>query len=95
MNITKEVVRNVANLARLDLSEKELRRLTEDMEDIITYVDKLNELATDGVEPQSQVIPSVNVFREDFVRESYNRNHLLGNSPESKDGFIKVPNVIE
>lgn len=95
MKITKEMVEYVANLARLNLTEQEKERLTEDMADILAYVDKLNELDTSGVEPTSHVIPIYNVLREDVVKESYDREIILENAPSKEDGCFKVPKVVE
>ncbi|MDK2933193.1 MAG: aspartyl-tRNA(Asn)/glutamyl-tRNA(Gln) amidotransferase subunit [Clostridiales bacterium] len=65
MKITREQVEHVANLARLNLTEEEKERLTSEMESIIAFADKLNELDTSEVEPTAHAIPIQNVFRED------------------------------
>jgi len=95
MKITKDMVEYVANLARLNLTEQEKERLTEDMAEILAYVDKLNELDTSGVEPTSHVMPIYNVLREDVVKESYDREIILENAPSKEDGCFKVPKVVE
>jgi aspartyl-tRNA(Asn)/glutamyl-tRNA(Gln) amidotransferase subunit C len=95
MKITLETIGHVANLARLNLTEKEKERLTKDMENIISYVDKLNELDTSNIEPTAHVMPVRNVFREDLAKNSYDREKILANAPQSEDGCFKVPKVVE
>lgn len=95
MKITKETIEHVANLARLNLSEEEKSTLALDMEQIISYVDKLNELDTSQVEPTNHVIPISNVFREDKSEASYPREKILANAPSSENGCFKVPKIVE
>lgn len=95
MKITEETIEHVANLARLKLTEAEKEKLTSQMAEIISYVDKLNELDTSGVEPTAHVIPIRNVFREDVVTESYDREKILSNASAQEDGCFKVPKVME
>jgi len=95
MNITKKQVEHVAKLARLTLSDDESERLTGEMESIIDFANKLNELDTEGVIPTAHSIPIQNVFREDVVLPSYDREKLLSNAPSSEDGCFKVPKIVE
>jgi aspartyl-tRNA(Asn)/glutamyl-tRNA(Gln) amidotransferase subunit C len=95
MKITKETVEHVANLARLNLSEQEKEKLAIEMESIISYVDKLNELDTANIEPRSHVLPIQNVFRDDIKAESYDREKILRNAPSQENGCFKVPKVVE
>jgi aspartyl-tRNA(Asn)/glutamyl-tRNA(Gln) amidotransferase subunit C len=95
MKITREQVEHVAKLARLALSNEEKERFAAQLSQILTYVEKLNELDTSGVEPTSHVIPLSNVFREDRSRPSLPREKLLQNAPESEGGFFRVPKIIE
>ncbi len=95
MKITKKEVEHVARLARLELTEEEKERFTRELNSILTYIDKLNELKTDDVEPTSHVIPIVNVFREDEVRPSHLREKVLANAPEEEETFFKVPRILE
>ncbi|RCX16588.1 aspartyl/glutamyl-tRNA(Asn/Gln) amidotransferase subunit C [Anaerobacterium chartisolvens] len=95
MKITKETIEHVANLARLNLSEQEKEKLTLEMASIISYVDKLNELDTEGIQPTSHVLPVQNVFREDICSQSFDRDTILSNAPSSEDGCFKVPKVVE
>ncbi|MDK2799468.1 MAG: aspartyl-tRNA(Asn)/glutamyl-tRNA(Gln) amidotransferase subunit [Clostridiales bacterium] len=95
MKITREQVEHVANLARLNLTEEEKERLTSEMESIIAFADKLNELDTSEVEPTAHAIPIQNVFREDVVEPSYDRGKILQNAPSQEKGCFKVPNIVE
>ncbi len=95
MKVTKETIEHVADLARLNLTETEKERLTSEMEKIISYVDKLNELDTSDIKPMEHVIPIRNVFREDRAEKSADREKILANAPVSEDGCFKVPKVVE
>jgi aspartyl-tRNA(Asn)/glutamyl-tRNA(Gln) amidotransferase subunit C len=85
----------LALLARLDLSEDEKKLFSKQLGSIIDYIDKLNELDTTDVEPTAHVLPVKNVFRDDETRPSLPRDKALQNAPDAKDGFYKVPRIIE
>ncbi len=95
MAITKQTIEYVAGLARLNLGEEEKTRLTGEMQDIIRYFDKLNELDTSGIIPKEHVIPINNVFREDVAAKSYDRDEILANAPSIEEGGLKVPKIVE
>lgn len=95
MKVTKEIIENVANLARLNLTEQEKEKLTIEMASILSYVDKLNELDTSGIQPTQHVLPIKNVFREDKIEPSFSLEKILANAPSSENGCFKVPKVIE
>ena len=95
MKITRETINHVANLARLNLTEQEKEKMTNEMGNILSYVDKLNELDTADVEPTVHVIPVKNVFRDDTVHPSYDRDKILANAPSKENGRFKVPKVVE
>ena len=95
MKITKQEVEHVAGLARLELSETEKESLTDQLSNILTYVDKLNELDTKGVEPTSHVLAINNVMRDDAPRESLTQERALANAPDKAAGHYKVPKIIE
>jgi len=95
MKISKKDVEYVAKLAKLKLSEKEREKFTKQLDQILKYVDKLNELDTKKVKPTSHVLPLKNVFREDKVGKSLKVEKVLENAPEKAKGFFKVPKVIE
>lgn len=93
--ITLEEVEHVARLARLDLSDAEKERMRSQLDAILTYIDKLRQLNTDGVEPTSHAIPMVNVMRGDEVRPCFPAEAMLANAPERDGDFIRVPRIIE
>lgn len=95
MKITQEIIEHIADLARLNLTDSEKEKLTHEMANIVAYVDKLNELDTSNVEPTSHVKPVYNVFREDKVKDSYDREKILANAPSADEGCFKVPRVVE
>ena len=94
MKITIEEVEHVAELARLEVDADEKQQLTEQMNRILLYMEKLNELDTAGVPPASHAIDLQNAFRDDVVRESMNRADTLENAPEANEGEFIVPRVI-
>lgn len=93
--IDDETIEYVGILAKLELGEAEKEAAKKDMGRMLDYIDKLNELDTDGVEPMSHVFPVYNVFREDVVKNGDNRDSILKNAPERKDGAFKVPKTVE
>ncbi|MBE7010661.1 MAG: Asp-tRNA(Asn)/Glu-tRNA(Gln) amidotransferase subunit GatC [Ruminococcaceae bacterium] len=95
MKITKDEVLHVAKLARLKLNEQEAEALTKDMENIIGFANKLNELETEGVVPTAHAIPMSNAFREDVVKPSYDHDEMLKNAPSSDGEGYTVPKVVE
>ncbi|GAB2670943.1 Asp-tRNA(Asn)/Glu-tRNA(Gln) amidotransferase subunit GatC [Paenibacillus thermoaerophilus] len=95
MSISVQDVEHVAKLARLKLSDQEKEQFTVQLNAILKYAEKLNELDTEGVPPTSHVIPIANVMREDVVRESLPLDKVMRNAPEEEDGQFKVPAVLE
>ena len=94
MRITKQDVEHVAKLARLEITETEKETFAQQLSDILTYVEKLNTLKTEGVEPTATVLGQTNVFREDKARPSLPVEKALANAPERTDGFFVVPKII-
>ncbi|KPK99841.1 MAG: glutamyl-tRNA amidotransferase [candidate division Zixibacteria bacterium SM23_73_3] len=94
MAITLKDVEYVAELANLELSQKEKFKFQKELDNIIKYIDQLNELNTENVPVTSHVIPLENVFREDRALPSLSQDQALANAPQKKDGFFKVPKVI-
>ena len=95
MQITDETIEYVGILAKLELSDEEKEQAKNDMSNMLEYVGKLNELDTDGVEPVSHRISEHNVFREDVVTNADDRENMLKNAPEQKDGAYKVPKTFD
>lgn len=93
--ITDETIEYVGILSKLELSDKEKEQAKKDMTDMLNYIDKLNELDTDGVEPLSHTFPVHNVFREDIAVNSDEREKILANAPAKKDGSFQVPKTVE
>ena len=94
MSVTIKDVEHVAALARLSFSEEEKQKLTAQLNDILRYMEQLNQLDTSNVEPLSHVIELKNVFREDVLRPSLPREEALKNAPAKTEEFFKVPKVI-
>jgi aspartyl-tRNA(Asn)/glutamyl-tRNA(Gln) amidotransferase subunit C len=92
--ISLEDVRHVAKLARLAMSDDELRKITAQLEPILEYVAKLNEVDVTGVEPMAHALPLHNVLRDDVIEPSLPLEQVLQNAPESDGPFFKVPKVI-
>ncbi|MBM9536768.1 Asp-tRNA(Asn)/Glu-tRNA(Gln) amidotransferase subunit GatC [Desulfobulbus alkaliphilus] len=94
MKITRQEVLHVAGLARLELSEDEVDRMTGQLDAILTYVAKLDELETTDVAVTTHTQEVVNAFREDVVRPSLTRQEALANAPEQNGEAFVVPRVI-
>ncbi len=94
MQITDETIEYVGILAKLELSDEEKEQAKKDMSDMLQYVSKLNELDTEGVEAMSHTFSVHNVFREDVVTNGDDRDNMLINAPEQKDGTYKVPKIL-
>lgn len=92
--IDDETIAYVGILAKLDLSDIEKEEAKRDMGRMLDYIDKMNELDTEGVEPMSHIFPLTNVFREDVVVNGDMAEALLKNAPEQKDGAFKVPKTV-
>ncbi len=95
MKVARHDIEHVARLARLALDPTELEALTGQMDAILGYVDKLNELNTDGIEPTAHAVPMENAFRADEVKPSIGIERAQQNAPEVDGSCFKVPKVIE
>ena len=93
--ISDETIEYVGILAKLMLSDEEKEQAKKDMGSMLDYIDKLGELDTTDVEPMSHVFPVNNVFREDVVTNGDDRDNIIANAPEEKDGGFKVPRTVE
>ena len=92
--ISDETIEYVGILAKLELSEEEKEAAKKDMEQMLDYIDTLNELDTAGIEPMSHVFPVQNVFREDVVTNGDNKEATLANEPLRKEDSFEVPKTI-
>lgn len=92
--ISDEMIEYVGILAKLELSGREKEEARADMEKMLNYIDTLNELDTEGIQPMSHVFPVQNVFRDDVVENGDGSRETLSNAPLSKDNCFKVPKTI-
>ena len=92
--IDDETMENVCILAKLSLSDEAKEQAKQDMQKMLDYVEKLDELDTEGVEPLSHIFGDENVFREDVVTNGDNKDAMLANAPRAKDGQYQVPKTI-
>ncbi len=95
MEVNDELIDNIAQLARLKFEAHEKEDIKLDLQKMITFIEKLNELDTNGVEPLLHMSDNVNVFREDEVTGSVTTNEALSNVPHHDRQFFKVPKVIK
>lgn len=89
--IDNETIEYVGILAKLELNEEEKAKARTDMEKMLDYIDKMGELDTNNVEAMTHVFPNENVFREDVVTNGNDRDNILSNAPEERDGMFAVP----
>lgn len=89
--ITDETIEYVGILAKLSLSDEEKEQAKKDMTNMLNYIDTLNELDTENVEPMSHAFPVNNVFREDVVANGDDRDNIVANAPQEKNGSFMVP----
>lgn len=95
MQVTDELIENLANLSRLTFNEQEKEEIRKDLEKMIAFVDKLNEVDTTGVEPLLHMTSAMNVYREDVVKGSMPKEEALQNAPGADGSYFKVPKVIK
>lgn len=94
MSVTKKDVEHIAKLARLKVTEGEAEHFTSQLNQILSYVEKLNELDTENIEPLSNPVENTNVFREDKLKPSINTEEALRSAPDKDEEHFKVPKVI-
>lgn len=95
MAISKETVKYVANLARIELGNKELEKLAQQLQDILKFIDKLKQIEIKDIKPTSHILPIKNVFRDDQLRPSLPTQKVLMNAPQQEASSFVVPKVIE
>lgn len=95
MSISKEEVKNIANLSRLYLTDEDLEKYSSDLSSIVEFVNTLNEVDTEGVKPTDHILDIKNVFRKDELKPSYDREELFKNAPTKEAGCISVPKTVE
>lgn len=93
--MTTDDVKYIASLAKLKFDENELESFTHKFNEILTYVEKLNELDTESVEPLEYPIDNINIFREDVVVNNLSHENALSNAPDTGGEYFKVPKVLK
>ena len=95
MAITKDTVKHVAHLARIDLKPKDLEKLSQQLQEILGFIDKLKKVDAKDIVPTSHILPINSVLRDDLPLESLSSNEALENAPQRQGNFFSVPKVIE
>jgi aspartyl-tRNA(Asn)/glutamyl-tRNA(Gln) amidotransferase subunit C len=95
MQVDKETLRKIADLSRLDLEEKNEQALLDSMNNILTWMEKLNEIDTSQVEPLTHMSEEVNVMRDDIVKSPLSHERGLRNAPNKDADYFRVPKVLE
>jgi aspartyl-tRNA(Asn)/glutamyl-tRNA(Gln) amidotransferase subunit C len=95
MSIDKETARRVAHLARIEVAESDLEPLAAELSSILTFMEQLNEVDVEGIEPMTSVTPMALKRREDVVTDGGYPDRILANAPDAREGFFAVPKVVE
>lgn len=95
MSVSKEEVKHLAKLSRLEFDEKSLDKITNDLSSIVDFANQLSSIDVEGVKPTAHILDIKNVFREDNVDKSYDREEILKNAPEKEAGCVSVPQTVE
>jgi aspartyl-tRNA(Asn)/glutamyl-tRNA(Gln) amidotransferase subunit C len=95
MEVTSELIDNLANLSRLKFSDEDKVEIKNDLQRMIAFVEKLQEVETTGIEPLLHMTEEMNVYREDEVKGSMQKETALANAPSANNDYFKVPKVIK
>ncbi len=95
MKVDKETLNKIAHLARLEFDEKDAEKMMEDMGNIISFVEKLNEVNTDRVEPLTTMSHEINSLRNDEVKPHLDHDRVMKNAPKKDKDYFRVPKVLE
>lgn len=95
MSIDKETARRVAHLARIEVADDQLENLAGELNGILGFMEQLNEVDVEGVEPMTSVTPMRLPRREDVVTDGDKQSAVLANAPDAREGFFAVPKVVE
>ncbi|MEL6473391.1 MAG: Asp-tRNA(Asn)/Glu-tRNA(Gln) amidotransferase subunit GatC [Pseudomonadota bacterium] len=95
MSVSKDDVRKVARLSRIAVPEDRLEGLAGELTGILGWIEQLNEVDVDGVEPMTSVVEATLPMREDVVTDGNRQSDVLANAPKSEDGFFVVPKAVE
>lgn len=95
MQINREEIVHIAKLANLSLTDEEIDKYTNDMEEILAFANTVNNVNTENIDELASLDENYNVFRKDEVKVFENREELLKNAPSQEDGMFKIPKVIK
>lgn len=95
MSIDKDTAARVANLARISIPDEELENVAKELSNIIGFMEQLNEVNVDNVEPMTSVTPTVLKKRTDLVNDGNQQSKVLSNAPDTREGFFAVPKVVD
>ena len=95
MKIDKDSLKKIAHLARLEIKPEEEASLLISMDSVLSWMEQLNEVDTEGVEPLTHIMDETNIWREDISDNTLSREEALSNAPAKNDSYIMVPKVIE
>ena len=95
MKITREVLDKIAHLARLEFDEKDAEKMTQDMTAIVSWVEKLKEVDTTGIEPLTSMSHEINALREDEIKNQLTQEEVLKNAPLKNENYFRAPKVLE
>jgi aspartyl-tRNA(Asn)/glutamyl-tRNA(Gln) amidotransferase subunit C len=95
MSIDKNTARRVAHLARIEVADAGLEPLAAELSGILAFMEQLNEVDIEGVEPMTSVTPMALKRRADVVTDGNKRDDILANAPDAREGFFAVPKVVE
>lgn len=95
MSVSKEDVKHIANLSKLNLTEEELEKYTTELSDIVNFANELSNIDVEGIKPTAHILDIKNVFRKDEMKPSYDREEILKNAPSKDAGCVSVPKVVE
>jgi len=95
MKIDKETVEKIAHLSRLEMKDENLDAMQKDLSNILGWIDKLNELSTDDIEPLISMSDNVNIMREDVTKEHISHYDALKNASKKDSDYVRVPKVID
>ena len=95
MSISRDDVLHIANLSKLYIEEEKLEKYTKDLSNVVDLANSLEKVNVEGVNPTNHILDIKNVFREDEVVPSFNREDVLKNAPQAQGGCVSVPKVVE
>jgi aspartyl-tRNA(Asn)/glutamyl-tRNA(Gln) amidotransferase subunit C len=95
MNINRPLLDKIAHLARLEFDDRDAEKMMQDMNAIVTWIEKLDEVDTAGIEPLTSMSHEINVLRVDEAKPSLHKTEVLKNAPKKDDQYFKVPKVLE